>query len=410
MISKTKKLFKLAYLVSHPIQYQSPLLRQITEHPDIDLKVFFLSDLSIRSFKNKEFNEEIKWDVPLLKGFSYEFLPCVGSNDSVSFFRPLNYGLKRHLKNGNFDALWVHGYNYQNNLRAILTAKKLGIKVLMRGDSTLISTYRSPLKLFFKDKFLKWLFPKCDGFLSVGSLNKSYYQYYKVPQEKIFDMPYAVDNHFFQQNVIKARSHKDHFKASLCLKKGRPIILYAGKLMTRKRPMDLLEAYIKLSKNGKNEPNPYLLFVGNGEERNRLEMRAKETGWRSIRFLGFQNQSKLPAYFDLCDVFVLPSSLEPWGLIINEVMNAEKPVIVSDQVGCAPDLVKDGENGFIFPAGDIQALAEALKNITNNPSLAKEMGRKSLEKINSFGYKENLICLRKALESLINHEENSICR
>lgn len=388
---------KLAVLTSHPIQYQAPLFREIAQQPDIDLKVFFLSDVSIKEYKDKGFGRTIKWDVPLLEGYNHEFLPACGSRDKISFFRPFNHGLGKRLKEENFDALWVHGYANQNCIRAIITANKLGVKIFNRGESNLNSGTKHPLKLFIKNIFLKWLFKKCDGFLSIGSLNKAYYRHYGVSEGKIFDAPYSVDNRFFQKLTESFRNDRESFRSSLGLQPDRPVILFAGKLMARKHPMDLLEAYIRLSNTGNEEPRPYLLLIGDGEEMDRLKKRAKQTGWNSIKFLGFQNQSKIPAFFDLCDVFVLPSTWEPWGLVVNEVMNAGKPVIVSDQVGCAPDLVKDGENGFIFPARDIGALKKALENTLTNPEKIAQMGSYSLKKINSWGFEEDIKGLRKAL-------------
>ena len=89
--------------------------------------------------------------------------------------------------------------------------------------------------------------------------------------------------------------------------------------------------------------------------------------WGSIRFLGFQNQSELPRFFDLADVFCLPSVHEPWGLIVNDAMAAGRAVVVSDEVGSAADLVVNGETGFVHKARDIRELAEALRRVTSEP-------------------------------------------
>ena len=176
---------------------------------------------------------------------------------------------------------------------------------------------------------------------------------------------------------------------------------YASKFQQRKRAGDLLEAYLRLSPDGRQEPAPYLLFVGDGEERSALEQRARETGWESIRFLGFKNQTDLPPLFDLCDVFVLPSAAEQWGLIVNEVMNAAKPIIVTDEVGAAPDLVRDGENGYVVPVGDIGVLAKRLQDVVGDPGTARRMGERSLEIIQGWGFKEDVAGLRQALEATV---------
>ena len=127
--------FRLAYLVTHPIQYQAPLLQRISEQPDIDLKVFFCTDFSTGRYKDKGFGREIAWDVPVVNGYRWEVLPALGTNRSLGFLRPLNYGLKRRLKEGNFDALWIHGWGLWSHILAVTTARNLGIKVLIRGEA-----------------------------------------------------------------------------------------------------------------------------------------------------------------------------------------------------------------------------------------------------------------------------------
>jgi glycosyltransferase involved in cell wall biosynthesis len=118
-----------------------------------------------------------------------------------------------------------------------------------------------------------------------------------------------------------------------------------------------------------------------------------------VRFLGFRNQTELPAFFDLCDVFVLVSKHEPWGLVVNEVMAAGRAVIVGDEVGCAPDLVKNGVNGFTVPAGDIDALVEALCVVTGSAERARRMGEESRRIIDTWSFSEDVAGLRRALES-----------
>jgi len=349
-------------------------LRQIAALPEVDLTVLFMSDLSVREFWDPGFGRRIEWDVPLLNGYRYEFLPALGPRNRLSFWRPINYRLRRFLTKKHVDVLWVHGYSHNVVLRAILCAKRRGIKVILRGESHLLSETASPVKLRLKKLVLPRLFRLVDGFLAIGTLNREYYQCYGVPNHKIFMMPYAVDNAFFQRKAREARTHREELRAELGLEPGRPVVLYASKLQRHKRPGDLLEAYIKLSPDGSREPRPYLLFVGEGEERQRLEERVRGLAWRSVLFLGFKNQSELARYYDLCDVFVLPSAKEPWGLVVNEAMNAAKAVLVTDRVGCAPDLVREGINGFVYPAGDVPALAEKLRRLTEDPETARRMG------------------------------------
>ncbi len=388
---------RLAYLVTHPIQYQAPLLRRLAREPGLDLTVFFCSDFSTKKFLDPSFGRVIDWDVPLLEGYRHEFLGALGGRERVSFWRPFNYGLGRSLKEGRFEVLWIHGYNRWFHWLAMWSAKRLGLKVLIRDEATLSSARRNIGKRLLKAAFFWGLNRLADGFLAIGSLNRKYYRHYGIPEEKIFWMPYAVDNSFFQAAAGQAGARREEWRRELGLAPGRPVILFLSKIEPRKRPADLLAAYIHLTRQAAMAAPPYLLFVGDGEQRQPLEELAREMRLQGVRFLGFKNQTELPAYYDLCDVLVLPSVHEPWGLVVNEAMNAGKAVIVSDQVGCGPDLVRNGENGYTFPCGDIPALAAALHKVLEDPVHCRRLGQKGREIISQWGFEEDLRGLKDAL-------------
>jgi glycosyltransferase involved in cell wall biosynthesis len=392
---------RLAYLVSHPIQYQAPLLRRITQEPDIDLTVFFGSDFSVRNYKDEGFGVGIEWDVPLLEGYKHEFLPRLRDTSGVSVTSPISYGILSRLlgRHGEppFDALWVHGYATVNAMHGILAANALGIPVLLRAESWLRDRPRSSLKLAAKSLFFDIFKRLTAATLPIGTYNAAYWQHYfgdDVPQ---FLMPYAVDNAYFQQRSQAARTGRSNLLAELNLDPARPVILFASKLQHRKHCDDLIDAYLRLSLDT-TRPLPYLLIVGDGEARSALEARA--IGIESIRFCGFRNQSELPRFFDLATVFVLPSRHEPWGLIVNEVMNAARPVILTDDVGCQPDLITDGVEGAVYPVRDIPALAAALERILADPATATAMGQRALERIQSWSFEEDVRGLRQALAAV----------
>ena len=393
---------RLAYFVSHPIQYQAPLLRLLAAEPDIELKVFFYSDFSVQGYHDPQFGRTIKWDVPLLEGYNHQFLECWGSKQRQNLIRqPIARNICQELKQGQFDAVWIHGWHWLCSLQALLAAEHLDIPILLRGESNGFlkpqPSLKDSLKHWAKNWFLEWLFAKISGFLYVGSFNRQFYQDHGIDESRLFSVPYAVDNSFFQEQAQLASHNREELRQSLNLQPDRPIILFAAKLIEKKRPQDLLAAYRLLSVDGNREPEPYLLFVGDGNLRSHLETAVKTTGWESIRFLGFRNQSQMPKFYNLCDVFVLPSDFEPWGLAINEVMNAGKAVVVSDRVGCAPDLIKDGGNGRIFPTGDIATLAEAIQWAIANRDLAGKIG---LKHIQNWSFKQDIQGVKQALERL----------
>ena len=392
-ISRANRRIRLAYLVSHPIQYQAPLLRRIALEPDIDLTVFFGSDFSVRGYTDAGFGVGVKWDIPLLDGYTYEILPSLRDTGNASFASPISRGIVSRLRGGQVDALWVHGYASVNAIHSILAAQALGIPVLLRAESWLGDRERSSAKLALKYAFMQILKNLIAAVLPIGSLNAQYWRRYfddDIPQ---FPMPYAVDNTWFAQRAREARANRAVLQAELGLDPTRPVILFASKLQPRKHCDHLIAAYAQVAVA---EPHPYLVIVGDGENRAALEQQAAASGLDSIRFCGFRNQSELPRFFDIATVFVLPSRHEPWGLIVNEVMNAARPAIVSSDVGCAPDLVADGINGFIFPVGDIDALAAALQR-TVAPGVAEAMGQRAFERIRSWSFEQDIAGLRRAL-------------
>jgi glycosyltransferase involved in cell wall biosynthesis len=282
-------------------------------------------------------------------------------------------------------------------MHGILAAKAAGIPVLVRSDSTLKDRPRGRAKLYAKRLFFAGLRQLVDGVLAGGTLNREYWQHYFGFDYPIFLMPYSVDNEFFQARCREAATGREALRGELQLAPGRPVILFASKLQTRKHCDDLIAAYAMLSPSAGKSPVPYLVIVGDGEERAALERQAAATGFDSIRFCGFRNQTELPRFFDLCSVFVLPSRHEPWGLIVNEAMNAARAVIVSDDTGCQPDLVTDGVEGCVFPVGDTAALVSALSRVLADPSATAAMGQRALDRIRRWDFEADVRALRRAL-------------
>ena len=392
---------RLAYVVSHPIQYQVPLLRRIAQEPGIDLTVLFGSDFSVKGYRDEGFGVQVKWDVPLLEGYRHEFLPALRDTGTEGTFTPISRGLMARLRGRDgrpaFDVVWVHGYATVNQMQAIVAAKSLGIPVLVRAESWLGDRPRGGAKLWAKKLFFAGLRHLIDAVLVTGTPNRIYWEHYLGREFPMFLMPYAVDNRWFLEQSAKAAGRRGELTKELGLEAGRPVILFAAKLQARKRCADLIAAYARLSPGAGQEPFPALVIVGDGEERAALEAQAAATGFKSIRFYGFANQSELPRFFDLATVFVLPSRHEPWGLIVNEAMNAGRAVVVSDEVGARFDLVTDGVEGCVFRVGDVEAMAAALGRVLAIPATAAEMGRRARKRVDAWSFEQDVAGLQEAI-------------
>jgi glycosyltransferase involved in cell wall biosynthesis len=175
-----------------------------------------------------------------------------------------------------------------------------------------------------------------------------------------------------------------------------PVILFCGKFVEQKCPFDLLKAFVLLSEHC----NASLVFVGDGPLRNAMEAFVAERQLEHVYFFGFRNQTELPACYALADVFVLPSSFEPWGLVLNEAMCFGLPVIASDQVGAAADLVRNGRNGFVYPVGNVEALAHQLQHVLADERTRQETGRQSQVIISRWGIEEDVEGVLMALHAV----------
>lgn len=381
---------RLAILMTHPVQYAAPLFRRIAQEPGIDLTVLYQTDLTVREFMDPGFGRKISWDVPLLDGYRSEFLPSLGTTDRIDLWRPFPRGLLARLHKRRFDWLLIHGYSRPAHILAMALARIGGVKVLIRDEATPISKPRGPLKRALKRLFFTGVGGLVDGVMAIGRLNGEYYRQNGFTPDRIFPMPYAVDNDFFRRDIGSAGTA---LRRRLGIPDDAPVILYASKLQARKHADHLVKAFIRLRQQAATAA--HLVVVGDGELLPRIQAMTADVA--DIHLEGFRGQQELIAYYDMCDVFVLPSSGEPWGLVVNEAMNRAKSVIVSDQVGSGPDLVRSGDNGFVFPVGDIQALADALGRVCHSRAVARQMGRRSLEIIADWDFEADVRGLRQAL-------------
>lgn len=377
---------RIIFLLSHPIQYFSPLFVEIAKNNNFELTVLYCDDYGTRS-KNihPEVGEIAGWDIPLLEGYNYKFLKNNSWNSSIfnGFFGLINFEIFKALKNERGSFLVIHGWAYATYLLAVIAGKLSGLKLCLRSENPLSQELLKPRATLFLRKFFfrYFWFKLFDYFFYIGSQNKKLYEYYGVKKEKLVFTPYAVDNDMFKAEYEKYKGKKPELRKELGLPANKKNILFSGKYVPKKRPMDLLQAYHFL-----NDENSALVFLGDGELRIEMEEYISKHNLKDVYLTGFKNQSEVGKYFAASDIFVLPSGTgETWGLVVNEAMVLGLPIIVSNIVGCCDDLVVDNKNGFKFETGDIEELKSKLGSLINNTRL-NEFGQisQNLIKQNSF--------------------------
>jgi glycosyltransferase involved in cell wall biosynthesis len=360
---------RLAVVTSHPVQYQAPLFRLLARHPRVDLTVCYGARWGVDAALDEGFGLRFRWDVPLVDGYRARFLRNLGRGRG--FFHVANPGVVAELMRGRYDAVFIHSYAHATAMLAYGAARLSRTPVLWRTESELVRP-RSGARRTVKRAVLGPLLRGAAGVLAIGSRNRAFYTHHGVPAERVFWTPYCVDNDFFAPFAAARAHHQVAVREELGLDRRQAMVLYAGKLVERKRPGDLLEA---LRRSPTRLDGAAVVFVGDGALRGRLERQVADWQLRGVRFAGFQNQSAIGRYYAAADVVAVPSAFETWGLVVNEAMACGAPVVASDGVVAATDLVVDGENGATYPARDADALARRLHQVLDQPDRGRAMGQ-----------------------------------
>jgi glycosyltransferase involved in cell wall biosynthesis len=361
---------RIAVVDSHPIQYYAPLYRALAER--LDLVVFFAHRATRSDQAEAGFGVGFDWDVDLLSGYSHHFLENVARSPGLHHFGGCDTPeIRARLRAGRFDAVLVQGWHRKSLVQAIFAAKRTGLPLLVRGDShveTPRMAYRRAVKAIVYPAFLR-LF---DAALYVGQRSRAYWEHYRYPLRRLFFSPHAVDAGWFAARAtVEARLA---LRQRLGIHPDAAIALFAGKLVPFKRPLDLIAAAAELKNRSRDLG---VLVAGAGPLEEEMRTAAAAAGI-PVYFLGFCNQTEMPAAYAAADCLVLPSDgRETWGLVANEALACGRPVLLSDAVGSAPDLAEDGAAGRIFPVGDPAGLADALSMLLQNPPPAEAIARKS---------------------------------
>lgn len=337
---------RIGFLISHPIQYYTPIFRELAKH--CDLTVFFAHRQTAAQQAEGGYGVAFDWDVDLLSGYESRFLTNVAARPSTSHFAGCNTPeIAARIAEGRFDAFVVPGWSLRSYWQAVRACRRLGVPVMVRGDSQLASPRRAMLHLA-KELIFPRVMKLFDGYLYVGERNRRYLEHYGAPADRLFFSPHCVDNNAFRsasENATKATGRR---------------VLFAGRLVPYKRPLDVVNALARLATDGRSVG---LVVAGAGELEGDLRAAALANGVEAT-FLGFVNQSRLPEVYAAADALVLPSGAEEtWGLVVNEAMACGIPAVVSDAVGCGPDLVRPGATGEVAPWGDVTGLAAAIDRV-----------------------------------------------
>jgi glycosyltransferase involved in cell wall biosynthesis len=378
-------MLKIAIIDTHPIQYNSPLYKLLAKEDGFKVKVFYTWEQDAQKF-DIDFGKEIEWDINLTEGFDFTFV----SNDGIkerSFFKVKNPNLEKEILLWGATHVIINGWSYWSHLRSMFSLKGK-VKIIFKGDSHLLNE-KFGIKRLIRRIFLTVIYKFVDCCLFMGENNRNYFLTHGINMSQLFFSPHAIDNDRFRSAIGNRDLLRDHLKIGPYDR----LICYTGKFISRKNLLSLVKAF-----NAINGERLHLLFVGDGNLE--VEIKSEANSNKKIHFLPFQNQSEIPLIYKASDLFILPSTIETWGLSVNEAMACGLPILVSENCGCEKDLLKDGENGFLIKDSNIYDCLLKVSKLSDRE--LKNMGERSKAIVANYSYMNAIQGIKAAVKSTLN--------
>jgi glycosyltransferase involved in cell wall biosynthesis len=342
----------------------APWFRALSQEADIDLRVIFLREPAPRE-QGMGFGIELTWDLPLRQGYASTVLGyCQG-------WKPIGgllVALRRALELAKPDAVMITGWNEPGLILAYPLVWCMGLPIISRGDANLMRQ-----RPWWIAALHRLLLSMVSAAVTVGRSNRHFYLANGVAPSRLFAGCHFVESDRMLAMAEQHAPERRKLRTAAGFSDDDVVFCFVGKHVPFKRPLLLVEAAAKLRAKGWPVK---LLIAGSGELTEALRQCAERNAV-PVHFTGFINQTELWQAYTCSDALVLPSNeLETWGLVANEAMLFELPLIVSDRVGCGADLVRDGETGYVFTDG-ADGLAEAMEKLVKQPHRRRWMGKQA---------------------------------
>ncbi|HEV7670178.1 MAG TPA: glycosyltransferase [Thermoanaerobaculia bacterium] len=339
---------RIVFFVERPTQFEVPFYRFAARDPDHHLRVVYTGGDPLVPAFDPELSRPIDWGFDLVGGYDWAVLPV----------RRRGRWLAAELTPGSYDLAIVNGYTQSAYLRAARRARRSRIPTALRLDSV-ADAGRDGARTMAKRALYRAVLPRLfDRFLGVGTGTLAFLAAHGIPEERRGLFPYAIDVEGFRERSRVPPEERAVRRAVWGAAIDARVVLSLAKFGPREAPWDLLRAFPRIAAA---DSAARLVLAGDGPERSALEAEARALGLSDrIFFPGYVPYPELPTLYGTADLFVHPAAEERWGVSVQEALACGLPVIASEQVGAGRDLILPGRNGFQYPAGNAEALAQAI--------------------------------------------------
>ncbi len=369
----------------------------MAQHPQLEVSTAYCRLRGAHAGVDPEFGAKIQWDIPLLDGYPWVEVPNKGT-DSEGFFGLCNPGLWKLVREGNFDAVFCHTGYIRASFWITYFASKVSRSAFFFGTdaTTLTPLDRRMWKRPVKRMFWPFLYKLASLAIAPSTGTHDLLRSLGIAEERIIVIPYVVDNDWWEAQ--SARVDREAVRAAWRVGPDTSVVLFCAKLQPWKRPLDLVQAFAQV-----NVANSLLVLAGEGPLKEQLQAEAKRLGISDrVRFLGFVNQTQLPALYTAADLMVLPSQYDAFGVVVNEAMLCGCPVIASDSVGAGRDLIVPIDPSFIYPCGDVATLSALLNRVLSDHSHLAKFRSAARERMRTWSPKEYIAATVEAVERAVS--------
>ena len=386
---------RLAFIVSHPIQYYAPLYQRLAQRADIQIKVFFTWHAGTDAVLDHGFGVPVAWDIPLTEGYEHELAENIASNPGANRFWGLrDPSLVERVLEWQPDVVHITGWAWASHLYAMNEFHRRGMPTLFRGNSHLLDEKPAGLRWLVKRAILTRIYRLPTSFLVTGSANRAYYRAFGVGEERLLPCPHSIDVARFAEPAAAYEDRAGRWREELAIGPHKTTLLFAGKFESRKRPLEFMKLVASLKRE-----DIVAVMVGGGALQSEIDIFAGKHP-DLFRILPFQNQSRMPLVYRLGDLCVLMSSHgETWGLAVNEALACGRAVLVSDKVGCAGDVVDD-KVGRVFSWDRNDDALETMTQLVADRAVLLAMRGQCTERAWHFDIRETEMGLIKSLARL----------
>ena len=381
-MTSTRSPHKITIVAPTCFYYQVELFRELADHPDIDLTVYFCSTEALNSKEVQQmYNTDSGWGIEndLLKGYRFKFLRNFSPFPSYlrSIVGLMNFGIWGEIKRNKPDVVLLMSWMNPVWWIAVLACIVFKVPFLYLTDANVrAESEKAKWKIWGKKMLLgKILFHQTSGALYAGTANKLLYSFYGIPEEKLYPFAYSWGYGNYLKISDELRSQRQLNRKEIGIPDDQSVMLFCGRLSPEKGLLNLIEAYRRVGSS-----KTALVIVGGGDQRATLENLVAEYQLESVYFSGFQDRNNVLKYYAMADLLVMPSFRETWGIAVNEALCFALPAIVSEEVGAGVDLVLPEENGYSFPAAVTDELANRMQRFLDlSPEEKLRMGERSQE-------------------------------